>query len=154
MYVTLSICLNVELNAIAKGVLFSCRSFKWILPHKNKKASKGAQLVPMKLLTVYWKIWLPKTTKMLSTSFWCQLQSCWVFLKFIMKYDRINGDFRLSISSFEFLINHIDHTSGIDFGVDCGTVHLKRIAACKKRIVTCKKHIVACKKQARRVKLV
>jgi hypothetical protein len=36
------------------------------LKYKNKSANKGAQLVPMGIQAVCWKIWLPKTTKMLS----------------------------------------------------------------------------------------
>jgi hypothetical protein len=65
---TSSMYLNVELKATARG-LFSCRSF-WMnsasKEYKNKSAYKGAQLVPMGIPTVCWKILLPKATKMLS----------------------------------------------------------------------------------------
>jgi hypothetical protein len=33
-----------------------------ILPHMNKSANKGAQLMPIGIPTNYWKTWSPKTT--------------------------------------------------------------------------------------------
>jgi hypothetical protein len=65
----LSICLNVELKATARGLFFSCRSF-WMnyttKEYKNKSTNKELQLVPMGIATICLKIWLPKITKMLS----------------------------------------------------------------------------------------
>jgi hypothetical protein len=64
------IYLNVYLKDTASFLLLSRDSF-WINyashEYKNKYANKGAQLVPIGMLTDYWKIWSPKTIHILST---------------------------------------------------------------------------------------